>query len=862
MNDQQNSQNSASIEVLSAKTDHKPLSSLLNDEKIKKLQEYRNLKNQNEGIKKTELFDTNMMHLLKNHNRVADNEKYKLEIYKKNSCEYGKNSVVYNHKQECKNLKAGRLYGGGICLQNMSRFIRAALAVKYYNDTDMENCQYRILADLCNKFKIPNTYITYYINNRDAVLKMFSNERSTSKNLFLSLLFNGDISVFREDYILNEELNILEDEKENAIIFLNELKNEIKNILSSIYDRFPDFYKLKTGVGKKKSFIENKSNKHASLLSMVLQTEENKILMALDEFFYINDRYMDVFIYDGGFIRKLDGEIEICEKLLKDAEDYIFNELGYNIKLVQKKLIHGFENDKPKINNDFDENSELYKLILCTFTMTDKNFADLIYFLYKDVFICAVIDGKKKWFFFNGNYWDINGDVNLRNFISNNVVSLYVKLKKYYSDKCEEIDGVDEESEKWRKIYIEKMKICDKAVNHLSNLKTSGPIVSKLADYFFINSRDWFGKINSNRNLLGFKNGVWDFIEKKFRNSRPDDFITMTTGYEYTENVPNEVINDVNSFLDSLHNTDDDRKSFKNFLSYTLCGNRRLEFFYIIIGNGANGKGLVHKLIGCMFGDYYKEISSDILTNDKNSNGGPNSELAQLAGVRYVCTSEPRENQSFQSDLLKKYTGGDIIQARDLFQSAFCYKPQFFLTIQTNQDPNMSAMDGGVARRAKYLIFPNKFVDNPINPNEKKADNNLKMKIENDNIYGLALFNILIKNYYDSNIETINMNDIISESVKEDSQDYLNNSDIMNWLRENNVFKLSENKSDFVKASDLLNSFISDNPINRKMKMEVFRACLNAHGIIYKRRDNVRVFYGIKNITDNIINSDDNIEVV
>lgn len=39
--------------------------------------------------------------------------------------------------------------------------------------------------------------------------------------------------------------------------------------------------------------------------------------------------------------------------------------------------------------------------------------------------------------------------------------------------------------------------------------------------------------LDSNQNLIGFNNGVYDLTEKNFRDGRPDDLIYLSTGIDY-----------------------------------------------------------------------------------------------------------------------------------------------------------------------------------------------------------------------------------------------------------------------------------------------------------------------------------------
>jgi hypothetical protein len=56
-------------------------------------------------------------------------------------------------------------------------------------------------------------------------------------------------------------------------------------------------------------------------------------------------------MYDGGLIEKIDGETCFPEHLLREAEKHIFEKTGYNIKLVEKKIVNEFDFNKQESEN-------------------------------------------------------------------------------------------------------------------------------------------------------------------------------------------------------------------------------------------------------------------------------------------------------------------------------------------------------------------------------------------------------------------------------------------------------------------------------------------------------------------------------
>jgi hypothetical protein len=225
---------------------------------------------------KRERFDEDNLKPILSDTRFNKKDRERLTNYNKHRLSGSILNVSYRFGKGCDENHLGRLFpDDGIGLQSYRFDIRAPLAKRYYWDIDMENAHYRIASKFCNKYKIQNTKINEYINNREYWLNKVSNSRKKSKTEFLKILYGGNVKLYNESY--EEAEGELTTEGTN---FLKEMETEIKALMDKVWTENSVYHKLKTGADNKP--IIKKPHSKASLMSLIFQTEERKILMFLD----------------------------------------------------------------------------------------------------------------------------------------------------------------------------------------------------------------------------------------------------------------------------------------------------------------------------------------------------------------------------------------------------------------------------------------------------------------------------------------------------------------------------------------------------------------------------------------------------
>jgi len=285
-------------------------------------------------LTKTEKFDENNCKELLKDEMFATQDRVRLSNYNKHRIGGGVLCVVYKLAEGCEEHKLGRLFpSDGIGMQSFRFDMRNPLAKKFYWDLDFENCHYRIAERYCEDYGLNHTYITKYIDNRNDYLKLVSDSRKKSKTEFLKILYGGNIKLYNDCY--DEVEGCMKNE---GMEILTGIQKEITFLMNTIWDKHSHLHKLKCGAGKTKIAINKKPNPKATLMSLIFQTKERELLMYFDFLLGKWNRNLSVFIHDGGYVEKIDGETEIPSEILKECSELITDKFKIRTDISQKAI--------------------------------------------------------------------------------------------------------------------------------------------------------------------------------------------------------------------------------------------------------------------------------------------------------------------------------------------------------------------------------------------------------------------------------------------------------------------------------------------------------------------------------------------
>jgi P4 family phage/plasmid primase-like protien len=355
---------------------------------------------------------------------------------------------------------------------------------------------------------------------------------------------------------------------------------------------------------------------------------------------------------------------------------------------------------------------------------THYSIATAFFNLYKDTF--RVDEAKSPtWYKFTGNRWEKTASVNIT--ISEDFVNLYKKLLNIEMCTDEHIN----------------VQCISEIIKKLENSSYKASIIQQLIFMYNDYDPEFVNKLDSNPMLVGFNNGIYDFNQMVFRRGNPFDYITFTTKYDYhTDNATDDIISMITKIL-----PDKEIRSYVlKTLAKTLVG-KPDEKFHVFTGiSGANGKSTIVSLMENTLGDYASAIDISLLTTHRKNPSNANPDVCRLKGKRFFAFQEPESNDKLNTGILKQFSGGDTIIARDLYKSPISFVLQGSMFLCCNDTPDIQSADGGTWRRIKVVEFNSRFVSkpNPCKQNEFLADYDLKYKIK---LWNNKFMNLLLHYY-------------------------------------------------------------------------------------------------------------------
>lgn len=615
------------------------------------------------------------------------NEKDHLMDYLKRKSKTS-NDIVLSHSLPKKSKYNRTVPDNYTSLSVFRRAVRHTLSEDIYIDIDIVNALPTILTSIARTNEYPLPRMTQYVENRQEILQSIQDihqvDKQAAKDLFISLTMGGTYDRWIQTNVENTSNAI-------PIPYISELETELTTIREIIYTSNP---KIKAEVEKHQK-IKADAEKQTPPIP-----ESAKKRTVFSQWYFTIERYIQEtaisYLRDKGADLKLiipcqDGFMILkevwYENIIEDINNHILQSTGISAIFVVKP----FDEVIPNCPEIQDPNIADWDIEL-----SDKTLADTLFELHPEKFrkyngILYVYRNRK---------WYEEADPSKR-FITYKYVS-----EDLYKYLLPQVQHSFEYDERLKKKYTCMLRT---VTSNMTHIKT---IISHFEGLLPIDSSEVF---NKHKHLIGFNNGVYDLLTRTFRDYEYSDYITITTGWDYTEpDMSDPTTEDARQAIDDILNTIqpnvDQRLLLLQLLASGLDGNA-YQNAVIWQGQGGNGKGLLGNIMASVLGNYYYKPNASIL-KDMAKSGSASPDILKMKNKRFIDIEEV--GGKINTSLMRNLTGGGSIEARQLYQNSETFKLSSLLTLEIN---NAFELDGKPqqADYRRYLLidFKTNFTDDP-----------------------------------------------------------------------------------------------------------------------------------------------------
>ena len=343
---------------------------------------------------------------------------------------------------------------------------------------------------------------------------------------------------------------------------------------------------------------------------------------------------------------------------------------------------------------------------------------------------------NKVWYVFNGSYWEEDNGGKIHQLTDAMVESIKKETVEVPKDADEnEAQAIKKEFKKF--------------VKHSRSNSAKKAVIDELKHRVPVNP-DQFDR---DKTLFNTANGFIDLASGELHDHDIKKLFSKESNSEYSDTAS---CDEWLRFLDQVFDHDQSLIDYvQKAIGYSMTGSIKEQLMFILYGNGRNGKSVFLETISNIFGSYAKTIQASSIMVKQNNNG-PNSDIARLAGARFVTSSEPNEGLRMDEGLVKQLTGGDKVVARQLYGKEFEFEPEFKLWLATNHKPIIRGTDDGIWRRIRLIPFTVQIPDN-------KVDKDLKYKLAREST---GILNWCVDGALKWQREGLTTPDIITEASK------------------------------------------------------------------------------------------------
>lgn len=718
---------------------------LNNDESFKPIMKFNPFTTDNKTLTLIEYIDKSILEQVYCNNSVYKEDRMKYFRLLNNLTD--ENSIMITYKQnEYNGASYGRFYpvNQSMCGTFMWRKVRATLFKDTEFDIDMKSAHQSIVEMLITKhfsagyfndnFPLTRTYIydrdrvisqfDENIQNFNKIVKLYNQTHNcdyTKKDIVKAFhtinLYGGSVETWMTEF------NIYKEHMGDWLIkyltdYPIETKNANKTILS--LDTFQTLIK-DFDEHRKANKEEKKPNRDGSLMSLILQNEETKIVTeAIKWISRFNDLQVTVYAYDGFQLRtgvkkndEMKKEIEVLLNNLNKHINKRFNS-GNIIQFVNKPFSQGFTLEE--LNNT--DNACKYLLPYFTYTNCDQ----------LSKYVEYIIQGKvlkvnDEYYFYNSKFWELSDKEYILSLFTNKVYSTVKSNVMYYLPATTKIN---------KKLQVSIINTTsDTKMEKAFNRAFSACVRNKVLfdnDFKLLNCNN--GTINLDTFEL-LPHNANDLCSKCVPFDAPFDEVD---GKRIISKQTHEKVFDV--FLEWFDDGSIETDEAKQIVEYllwcigkSLHGVNFIEKAIVLIGRlSRNGKTTTMDIVKTVLNDYVADLNLSFFTTYDKGSDRPHPELLALQGARIIRIDEAGgDEEKIIPKKFKRIVGGDPIHERNLFSKKIVkFKNSGILFFLSNYQLHFTTEGNDTSGKLVFFDYNCLFADKSFPGWDNKKNKNHK----------------------------------------------------------------------------------------------------------------------------------------
>ena len=579
-----------------------------------------------------------------------------------------------------------------LSLSIFHRPTRHAFCEDYYIDYDMINAHPSLIHEICKHHNLHNQYLADYVANpkhyRQVIMNHHNCDKDRAKRLPIILMFGGTYHTWVEECDITTN-------NTNKINHFKQIEDFMTTIIQIVYNANPQ---IKKDVLKQDKF-KWKTEPEAKRGVMALWSQSIEKIIQEECVSYLVDKNIinieDVVPCQDGFMMSKENHYpQLCEELNTLIKGKFNIDIGWTVKPFDEAI------EIPSYSDGLAYEDWVDKLsVKCLADRFLEEFGDYVIKTKQgqvNIYYGKKQDGKV----INGRWYN-ETDAKKR-----------YKLYRYISEDLYSLINIEiKEAVELEEQHIHSL------LKTLRDNTANSRTINDIVRHILTKAKEIEKEFDNEPFLLGFNNGVYDLMKDEFRDYTYEDYITLTTQYDYNpldysieENQKMKEL--LRKIIDTIQPEDEHQVLYLQVLASGLDGMAYQKLF-LFNGCGGNGKGFTGGMMDVVLGDYYSQPTNGILKDVEKSNA-PSPDLYNLKGKRYVNFKEV--SGSLRVAVIRNLTGGGKFVGRLLN----CNPETFYMMATWVMEFNLKSCPDldGKPERADYrrivdLLFPNNFTNEP-----------------------------------------------------------------------------------------------------------------------------------------------------